>query len=56
MSSLGKIERMVSTDSGKRCDHVLPKTQGGKDEESNLQCLCSACHAKKTNRERQEGP
>ncbi len=38
------------------CDHVLPKTRGGKDEESNLQCLCAACHARKTNRERQEGP
>lgn len=47
--------RVASNRQEAHCDHIVPKTQGGKDEESNLQCLCSACHARKTNRERQEG-
>lgn len=29
-------------------DHVLALERGGTDDESNLQLLCCACHAKKT--------
>jgi hypothetical protein len=29
-------------------DHKVPLTQGGEDIESNLQCLCAACHAIKS--------
>jgi 5-methylcytosine-specific restriction enzyme A len=32
-------------------DHITPKHQGGQDEESNLQGLCSDCHQSKTARE-----
>lgn len=42
------------TDHGHRphCDHILPKSQGGKDTLSNVQTLCGACHSGKTGRER----
>ena len=33
-------------------DHIVPKTQGGTDDRSNLQPLCMSCHSAKTNRER----
>lgn len=29
-------------------DHVVCKAQGGTDDESNLQSLCSPCHIEKT--------
>lgn len=32
------------------CDHVLEVARGGTSELSNLQTLCSTCHAKKTKR------
>lgn len=32
-------------------DHITPKRLSGSNAESNLQVLCSRCHAKKTNRE-----
>ncbi|MCP4074432.1 MAG: HNH endonuclease [Hyphomicrobiales bacterium] len=32
-------------------DHVIPKTEGGTDELSNLQSICKACHGVKTQRE-----
>lgn len=32
-------------------DHIIPKSQGGTDDESNLQPLCHACHSAKTARE-----
>lgn len=31
-----------------RLDHVIPLIDGGKDDESNLQSLCIACHDAKT--------
>jgi len=37
-------------------DHIVPKARGGTDEESNLQGLCSACHAAKTARDRYDPP
>lgn len=32
-------------------DHVMPKSRGGQDEESNLRGLCSRCHAAKSTAE-----
>ena len=29
-------------------DHVIPKTQRGTDDESNLEAICSPCHKTKT--------
>lgn len=29
-------------------DHIVPREQGGSNEESNLQPLCNECHALKT--------
>ena len=32
-------------------DHVVPLNRGGSNDRSNLQILCTACHAAKTDRE-----
>ena len=32
----------------KEWDHIIPLWKGGKDEESNLQGLCTPCHKDKT--------
>jgi 5-methylcytosine-specific restriction protein A len=29
-------------------DHIVPKSEGGTDDESNLQAICRDCHAAKT--------
>ena len=29
-------------------DHVVPRADGGTDDEENLQALCATCHARKT--------
>lgn len=34
-------------------DHIVPKAEGGTDDESNLQAICSDCHKSKTAREAQ---
>ncbi|RBO52972.1 HNH endonuclease [Rhodovulum sp. BSW8] len=36
------------------CDHVVPKAQGGTDDEGNLQAICADCHKAKTEREAAE--
>lgn len=36
---------------GTDVDHIIPKSQGGTDDPSNLQLLCPACHKQKTKRE-----
>lgn len=36
-------------------DHVIPKAEGGTDDESNLQALCKSCHTAKTDREKNRG-
>lgn len=32
-------------------DHIIPKSSGGTDDDANLQAICRACHAKKTQKE-----
>ena len=32
-------------------DHIIPRSAGGSEDDSNLQSLCSACHKAKTARE-----
>jgi 5-methylcytosine-specific restriction protein A len=34
------------------CDHIVPKFEGGTDDDSNLQTLCRSCHQAKTDREK----
>ena len=29
-------------------DHIVPRAEGGTDDEDNLQALCPSCHARKT--------
>ena len=29
-------------------DHIVPLTQGGADEDSNIRCLCTDCHQART--------
>lgn len=36
-------------------DHLVPKAQGGTDEDANLQAICRACHQAKTAREARQG-
>lgn len=33
------------------CDHIVPREQGGSNDEANLQSLCVPCHQAKTARE-----
>lgn len=36
-------------------DHIRPRAEGGRDDDSNLQAICSACHASKTSAEQARG-
>ena len=36
-------------------DHVIPKAEGGTDDETNLQTLCKTCHNVKTDQEKNRG-
>lgn len=36
-------------------DHIIPKFEGGTDDDSNLETLCRTCHTEKTNREKNRG-
>lgn len=36
-------------------DHVVPKFEGGSDDDSNLQSICLGCHAEKTAEEARRG-
>lgn len=38
---------------GTDCDHIVPKSQGGSDDPSNLEMKCRACHDAKSRRESQ---
>lgn len=33
---------------GMQLDHIVPRSQGGTDDEGNLQWLCPRCHSRKT--------
>jgi 5-methylcytosine-specific restriction enzyme A len=35
-------------------DHIIPLWKGGRDDESNTQLLCDACHLEKTTAENKE--
>lgn len=37
------------------CDHIVPKAEGGTDDEANLQTLCRSCHQAKTDAEKARG-
>mgnify|MGYP000004505699 CR=1 FL=1 len=37
------------------CDHIVPKAEGGTDDDDNLQTLCRSCHTEKTAREALRG-
>lgn len=37
------------------CDHVVPKAEGGTDDDENLQTLCRDCHQNKTDAEKARG-
>lgn len=39
------------TSLGNQVDHIVPKAQGGGDNDENLQAICTACHRVKTQRE-----
>ncbi|USD68125.1 HNH endonuclease [Vibrio sp. SCSIO 43136] len=47
---LQKGRAVIATD----VDHILPKSQGGTDDETNLQALCKRCHRSKTATERRK--
>lgn len=36
---------------GHEVDHIIPVSQGGTNDDANLQALCSACHMAKTQAE-----
>lgn len=38
--------RRVVTGKAAHVDHIVPKSQGGTDELSNLRVLCVSCHSK----------
>lgn len=46
-----KCDELGRTTLGTEVDHIIPLSQGGKDDESNMQTLCSACHFIKTQSE-----
>ena len=37
------------------CDHIVPKEEGGTDDDENLQALCRPCHTAKTDLEKNRG-
>ena len=37
------------------CDHIVPLSQGGTDDEDNLQTICRPCDKRKTRQEAARG-
>jgi len=37
------------------CDHIMPKAEGGTDDDHNLQTICQACDREKSYAESQRG-
>lgn len=29
-------------------DHIVPLSKGGSDDDDNIRCICSSCHARRT--------
>ena len=50
----GELTILGARDAARRphCDHIVPKSKGGTDDDSNLQTLCGSCHSVKSMRER----
>jgi 5-methylcytosine-specific restriction enzyme A len=44
---LGKGKTVAASE----VDHIVPRAQGGTDDDNNLQSLCKSCHSAKTARE-----
>jgi len=47
--------KMGRVTEAKQVDHIMQKSEGGTDDESNLQAICVACHKTKTAREASHG-
>src|SRR5262245_23908439 len=47
-----RVERLTPAD---EVDHVVPKAQGGSDDLTNLEAICTPCHKAKTQREANMG-
>lgn len=45
------ICKRCHTQPSTRADHIVPRSQGGSDEMSNLQGLCVVCHNRKSGSE-----
>jgi 5-methylcytosine-specific restriction protein A len=39
----------------RQVDHIIPKAEGGSDEETNLQAICGPCHQRKSQAEARRG-
>ncbi|NIQ00970.1 MAG: HNH endonuclease [Nitrospinaceae bacterium] len=39
---------------GQEVDHIVPRSQGGRDTDENLQTICRQCHREKTHAESQQ--
>lgn len=60
-----RAKRVIARDHGQcyvcellgadQADHVVPLSQGGADDESNMRAIHSSCHAKKSEAERLAG-
>jgi 5-methylcytosine-specific restriction protein A len=48
-------QRAGRVTAAKAVDHIVPKSQGGSDDERNLEGTCNECHAIKTQRESRGG-
>jgi 5-methylcytosine-specific restriction protein A len=47
----GRVRGVRCPNRGAECDHITPHTEGGTDDLSNLQWLCTPCHKRKTGQE-----
>lgn len=47
--------RMGKVAAAHHVDHIVPKAQGGTDDEANLQAICRDCHRAKTQAEANAG-
>lgn len=47
----GRITALCVRPRDHAVDHIIPKAQGGTDDERNLQSLCEPCHAAKSDRD-----